>query len=101
MAAQQQKCEAVIVGHADVLVVRRLQRRDSLFAAAPRRFAAPLLDAPARGDPDQPGSRVARKAIGRPLHGRRQQRLLDRILATGEIAVAAYQCAEDLGRKVA
>src|SRR6266540_2440802 len=100
MAAQQQECQAVIVGHADVLVVWRLQRRDSFLAPAPRRFVAPLLDASTRRDPDQPGSWVARNAVGRPLDRRGLQRLLDRILATIEIAVTACQCTEDLRRQV-
>ena len=60
-----------------------------------------LVDQPPGGDGDQPAARVVRHAVGGPLRGRGQQRLLDGVLARVELAVAADQRAEDLRRQLA
>ena len=50
-------------------------------------------------DGDQPAPRVVRDPVGRPLRGGGEQRLLHRVLAGVELAVAADQRAEDLRRE--
>jgi hypothetical protein len=45
-------------------------------------------------------TRVVGDAVGRPLRGRREQRLLHRVLAGVELPVPAHQRAEDLRREV-
>ena len=58
--------------------------------------AAQEVGQAARRDGDQPGARVVGAAVARPLLRGRQQRLLDRVLAGVEVAVAPDQRAEDL-----
>ena len=53
------------------------------------------------GDLDQPAARVVGHALARPLHGRRDQRFLNRVLRGGEIAEAPDHGAEHLRREVA
>jgi hypothetical protein len=49
----------------------------------------------------QPGPRVVRHPVGRPLQRGGQQCLLDGVLAGVELAVPAHQRAEDLRRQLA
>ena len=53
------------------------------------------------GGLDQPAARAGRDAVPRPVHGRREQRLLDGILGGVEVAVPAGEHAEDLRRELA
>src|SRR5437868_507975 len=64
-------------------------------------IAAHLVDQPACGDGGQPAARIGRHAVGRPLHGRREQCLLYRVLALLELPVATDEHAEDLRRQLA
>ena len=52
-----------------------------VLAAAPRLVAAQLVGQPAGRDRDQPAPRVVGHALGRPLDGGGEQRLLHRVLA--------------------
>src|SRR4029077_1677790 len=67
----------------------------------PGLFAAQQVGQPAGGDRDQPAARVVRDALGRPLGGGRQQRLLHRVLGGVEVPVPPHQRAEDLRRQLA
>jgi hypothetical protein len=50
---------------------------------------------------NQPGARIAGKAFPRPLNGRRDQCLLNRVLGGGEVAKTADNRAEHLRREFA
>src|SRR6185312_6959385 len=63
--------------------------------------AAPLVEQPARTGLDQPGTRVVRQTVGWPVLGRRDQRLLGRVFAVGEVTEAAREGADDGRRTVA
>ena len=63
----------------DQVVGWRLHQ-DHRFAAAPGLFVAKLIGDAAARDLNQPGPRVVGEPFARPLGGRGQQRLLDRIL---------------------
>ena len=54
-----------------------------------------------RGDLDQPAARIVGHAFSRPLHGRREQRLLHRVFGGGEVAEAPDHRAEHLRRELA
>ena len=64
-------------------------------------LATPLVDQPPLGGLDQPAARAGRDAVPRPVHGCREQRLLDGILGGVEVAVPAGEHAEDLRRELA
>jgi hypothetical protein len=63
---------------------------------AAARLVARQLDPPPGRDRDRPAFRVARHAIGRPLHGAGQQGLLHCVLAGLEASVPPDKDAEDL-----
>ena len=63
--------------------------------------ASPLVDQPPLGGLDQPAARLLRNAVSRPVHGGREQRLLDGVLGGVEVAVPAHERAEDLRRQLA
>ena len=73
----------------------RGQRGRGLLAAPAGGVLAPPLDPAAGGDGGQPALRVGQDPIGGPQR-RRQQGLLDRVLAGAEVAVASDEGAEDL-----
>ena len=50
----------------------------------------------ARGDRDEPGARILRHPVARPLTGGRDQGLLDGVLGGVEVSVAPHQGAEGL-----
>ena len=92
MAAQHQQRQRVVDRG------RRLRLRLPTFrllAPPPGRLTPQYLDPPPRGDRDQPTARILRYAVARPLHRRRQQRLLHGVLARVELAVPADQRAQD------
>ena len=64
-------------------------------------LAPPLVDQPPLGDLDQPATRAGRDAVSGPVHGRREQCLLNGILGGVEVAVPAGEHAEDLRRELA
>ena len=64
-------------------------------------LAAPLVGEPPRRDGQQPAARVVRDAVGRPLNGRGEERLLDGVLGRVEGSVPADERTEDLRRKLA
>ena len=72
-----------------------------VLARATRTIGADLVDQSVCRDGDQPAARVIRNAVGRPLVGRGQQRLLDGVLARVELSVAPNERAEDLRRPAA
>src|SRR5690606_3222519 len=71
-----------------------------VLAPPPRLLGPEQVGEPARGHGDEPAARVVRHALLRPPQGRRQQRLLDRVLGRVEVAVAAHDRAEDLRRQL-
>ena len=80
---------------------RRILQHDHRLATPPRQLRAELVGhAPGR-HLDQPAARVVRHALGRPLHRRRDQRLLHRVFSRREIAEAPDDGAEHLRRQVA
>ena len=83
------------------LVVVDLEQRDPLFPTPPGNFVAVELDTPARRDRHQPSLRIRRDAFNAPLRRRREQRLLDRILACREIAKATHEQGEGFRDEVA
>ena len=108
VAAHEQQVEAVVVagraglvgGERDLLVGRH-QADHELLAVAARGLGADVIGDPPRRDVDQPRARVVGPAVVRPLQRRRDQRLLDRVLGGGEVAVAAGHDAQHLGRELA
>jgi hypothetical protein len=108
MAAQEQKGQGVVV-FGPVLVagcgrercVGRQLRRDLVLAPSARLLAAQVIGHPAIRDRDQPAARILRDTVLGPPDGGGQQRLLHRILARVELAVAPNKHAEDLWRQPA
>ena len=102
MTAQEEEGQRVVLLGRDG---DRGQRSDfegcrGLFAPPPGTLAAPLVHDPPRRDGHQPGARLIRDARLGPLERRRQQGLLDRILAGIEAAVAPDERPEDLRRQL-
>ena len=62
-------------------------------------LAAPLVDEPATGRPQEPGARLRGDALAWPVVGGRDQRLLDGVLGRVEVGRAAGQGAENLRRE--
>ena len=77
------------------------RHRDGVLAAPARLLAAQLIGHPPHGGLDQPAARVGGHALGRPVPGRREQRLLHGVLGGVEVAEAADEHAEDLRRQFA
>ena len=73
--------------------------RDQFLAGPPRLLAADLVHQPARGDRDQPATRVLRPPVGRPLQRGSEQGLLAGVLTQVELPVPAHQRGEDLRRQ--
>ncbi len=91
MAAQQEQAERVVWLSLHALGRHRLERGGHLLPPCPRHVVAPqFCPAPGR-DGDQPPLRVLRYALDRPLARRRQQGLLERVLAASEVAVTAHE----------
>lgn len=97
-AQEQQPKRVVLLGG---LGPAQRDRRGQLLTAAAGVVAAELLGEPPRGDPDQPPGRVVGHAAVGPLRRRGDERLLDRVLRIGEVAVAAQDRAEGPRREVA
>ncbi len=102
VAAEVEERERVVArahglrGRAD-----RLERDVLVLPPAPRGLAAHLVDQPPPGDRHEPRPRVLRQPVARPLHGRRQERLLHRVLARAPLPVAPHERPEDLRRELA
>jgi hypothetical protein len=77
-----------------------LQGREG-FAPSPGQRAAEMIGHAPGGDLDQPAARIVGHALFGPLHGRREQRLLNGILGGEEVAEAPDHGAENLRRKLA
>ncbi len=108
MAAQEQEGQRVVLIRQRLVVgSRRKQRvvrdrcRGRRLPPAARLLAAPPVGEPPRSDRDQPGPRILRDALIRPLHSGGQERLLHCVLAQVEVPVAADQRAEDPRRQLA
>ena len=108
MAAHEEQHERVVVVDGDLAVGRRDEgpvgpelARDGLLAAPPRDLAAHAIGHAPEGDLDEPPARIVGHALARPLHRRRDQRLLHRVFGGGEVAVAADDRAEHLRRELA
>ena len=80
---------------------RRLLQGGSRLPVLAGLLAPPLVDQPPLGDLDQPATRAGRDAVSGPVHGRREQRLLNGILGGVEVAIPAGEHAEDLRRELA
>ena len=114
MAAQEQQGKRVIrvdwprlinqfrqrVAHLALPLIGQLQDRVVCLAPAAGALAPPFVDQPARGDRQQPRSRVGRNTFGGPLQRRGEERLLDGILARAELTVPPRERAEDLRREL-
>lgn len=105
VTAEEQQGQRVVPVRAGLLVggVReefrgRRGQGQGVLAAAARGLAAHLVDEPAGGDGDQPAPRVVGDALLGPLAGRRDQGLLDGVLAGVEGPVPPHEDAEDLWR---
>ena len=94
MAAQQQQGERVVLRRGR-RGGRRLEHCGGRFAATPGGLAAPRLGPPPGRHRDQPTGGVGRHPVGRPLPRRREQRLLDGVLALVETAEPPYEHAEN------
>ncbi len=70
---------------------------DRLLPAGPGLIAAPLIHQAARGHRDQPGFRVVRHTLARPLPSRSKQRLLHCVLGSFEVAVPRTSAASTSG----
>src|SRR5215813_11975878 len=70
----------------------------AIAAASSRRLAAQLIGHLPHGGLDQPAARVGGHPLGRPVPGRRDQRLLHGVLRGVEVPEAADEHAEDLRR---
>ena len=105
MAAQEEQGERlVLVGGPMVnalLIGGKLECHHGLLAVPPRTLAAPLVNQRPTGYSQQPRTWMVWHPLGRPLHCRRKQCLLDGVLALGELPVLAHQRAEDLRREFA
>src|ERR1700682_924122 len=80
---------------------RQLERRGRLLTPAPCGLAAQLVGQAARRHRQQPGPRVVRRALLRPLPRRREQGLLNGILGGVELPGPPHESAEDLRRQLA
>ena len=89
------------VGGERDLLVGGNQADHQLLAQPPRRVRPDLIGEAPRRHGDQPAFRVVGHSLRRPLHRRGEQRFLDRVLASTEVAVAAHQRAQDLRREIA
>jgi hypothetical protein len=74
---------------------------DRLLAPPAGHLAADVIGHPPGGDVDEPGARLVRYTGQRPLGRRRQQRLLHRVLGSGEVTVAAHQRGQHVRRQLA
>src|SRR2546430_5106551 len=107
MAAHEQRDQRVVgvrggpVGGGCQPLVGQYPPGDGVLPALAGLLAAQQVGQPARGDRDQPGARVVRYAVLRPLQGSREERLLRRVLGGGEVPVAAYHRAENPRRQLA
>ena len=107
VAAQEQQDQRVVALGGRTVGCRRLpltgrdQPRLGVLAPPAGLLGAQHVGQPPGGDGDQPGPRVGRDALVRPLAGRGQQRFLDRVLGRVEVPVAAYHGPEDLRRQPA
>ncbi|GFJ83967.1 hypothetical protein Phou_081470 [Phytohabitans houttuyneae] len=73
---------------------------DGQFPVAASAVRAPTVDQGAAGDGQQPGARPVGQALGRPLSGGGEQRLLHGVLARVELAVPARERAENPRREL-
>ncbi len=94
VTAQEQQHQRVVCGRDGVLVVER-QRRGELLPPAARIRTPVLIDQPTGRHGDQPRQRPVRHGV-RPLLRCSGERLLHRVLGTGEVAVPASDGAEGL-----
>ncbi len=76
-------------------------RRGPALAAAAGEVGAQLVGQSTLGDRDEPAMRAVGNAVGRPLLGGGEQRLLRPVLGVGEVAVPARDRAEDPRRQLA
>src|SRR5579862_6016537 len=71
-----------------------------LLASAAGGVTTDLVEHAARGHLNEPGARVFRQSVARPLLGRGQQGLLDGIFRGGEVVESADYWAEHLRREL-
>jgi hypothetical protein len=108
MAAHEEQDERVVLvrgfpallRQADGEVASPLPGRGSLPAAA-RELAAHVVGHAAGGNANEPRPRIVGQALLGPLHGRRDERFLDRVLGGREVPEAPDDGAEDPRREVA
>ena len=103
MAAQEQQLQRVVpVQRRFIGRMRGLWRQcdADLLPAAPRVIGTPDIDESAGRDRDQPCLRAVRHPLIGPGDGRREQRLLHRVLGRVEVPVPSRHRAEDPRREL-
>ena len=88
MAAHEQHDERVVLDRRPRSSAAS-SARDEALPVSSRPLAPPLVDQPPFGGLHQPAIRVLRDAVSRPVHGGREERLLDRVLGGVEVADTA------------
>ena len=101
MAAQEEEHEGVVVGDGALVPGDRGRLAGDQLALRAGRLAAAMVDEPALGGRQEPAVGRRRDAVARPVIGGGEQRLLDGVLGSVEVARAARQRAEDPRREVA
>ena len=108
MAAHEEQDEGIIllwgvvaVGGAGNLQLRRHETDHDRLTAAAGHLGPDVIGNPPRRDLIKPGARVVGHALARPLRGRGDQRLLNRVLRSAEVAEPPDDRAEHLRREVA
>ena len=99
MAAHEQKNQRVVF--CGDLSGGRFLKQGQAFAISPGLVTSPLIDHPPDGRVHEPTERFRRNAIARPVHGRREQRLLNRVFRSVKVTRPPDEYAKDLRRKVA
>ena len=99
MAAHEEQGQRVVLVDGDWR--RRFEQGRLELPARSGMLAAPLVDQLATGSANQPRARVRWDAVAGPMVGGGDQRLLDGILRSVEVARAAGERAEDLRRQLA
>src|SRR5512133_2052502 len=97
-AHEQHEQRVVLVGDCSR---RDLLQRGKALSVRACAFTAPLVDHPPLGGLKQPGPRLRGNTVLRPVQRGREQRLLDCVLCSIEVTVAANERAKDLRRQLA
>src|SRR5205807_5816474 len=95
MAAHEHQRQRVVVLGPRQFRDSGLPRRRLALAPPPGLLAAKAVGHPPRRHMDQPANGIVRRPLRRPLGGRRQERLLHRVLGVGEVPEPPHDRAEN------